>query len=199
MTTNFLVYQKQDAESIPKYTVTVSWMTVSCFYGDADGYSSFTLKTDSERQLLAYLIELQVAMVMFPHGRGGCRDMYDYTNYFHGNKDADELCRKHKAFDWMSRIPNEDCSGSPYTIEGYDVKVISSDFHGTSNLDISIIKQIHTVMEVINDVHHFGEYTEWDIKYDQIGVKSAQGWLPMVLKMREDLLKEYDETMKERK
>lgn len=47
--------------------------------------------------------------------------------------------------------------------------------------------------------HHFGVNTEWNLKHDKIGEKSAQGWLPMVLGLREDLLKEYDETMKEHK
>ncbi len=125
--------------------------------------------------------------------------MHDYTSYFCGNKDANELCQKHKAFEWINDNPYCEDSDSPYTVESYSIKFVEPDSQSVIKLEDVIIKQIHTVMEVINGVHHFGVNTEWNLKHDKIGEKSAQGWLPMVLGLREDLLKEYDETMKEHK
>ena len=191
MTTNFLVYEKQEAKNIPKYSI-----KVSCYYGDADGYSHFELVTDDERQLLAYLIELHIVMLVFPSGRGGCRDMFDYRFYFTGCAEASKLCTKDKAFSWFDEIPFDSDCEQTQTIESYFVKVNDPNFQGIVDLDACIAKQIASSMGALNDIYGIGDLNQWDIKYNKIGKKSAEGWLPDVLKLRDDLLKEYDETMK---
>lgn len=149
---------------------------ISTYYGDGDGDGNcaFSVEANNIKQVIA---ELLIVENQFPSGRGGCRSMYDQTNYFSMSHEAYEANNDaHDGyFEWFDRETSDFPYNSDYeqnhTIDSYEIWFYDAAGarYATHASDYD---DLIADIVVLNDKHHLGDYDYWEnVRYPHNATK----------------------------
>ena len=147
-------------------TKSVYKVEIKTYYGDADGYSScnFTVEKDQIRQVIA---EILIVDNQFPHGRGGCRMMYDQSNYFSMSYEAYQANGdQHDGYwEWFDR----EMGDFPYDSDGeqnHSIDSIKVWWYNENGLRHAVTfdqyDDLLTDLKALNTKHRLGDYDIWE-------------------------------------
>lgn len=105
-------------------------------------------------QLNAFIIEATMVKYQFPSGRGGCKVMFDQSNYFSTNPDGH--------WDWFTS--EEDFPYSSDHEQNYTIATITYfDNDGNSiPVDITVPDSLYEDMSALGKKHRLGDYKIWN-------------------------------------
>ena len=139
---------------------------IKTYYGDADGYSNCTIsaRPDQIKQIIA---EMLMVDNQFQNGRGGCRMMYDQTNYFGMGEEAYAANgNQHDGYwQWFDREWGDFPYNGDYeqndSIDSY--KISWYDENGVrSKVEVSDYADLLADLKALNDKHQVGSYDLWE-------------------------------------
>lgn len=153
---------------------------LNTYFGDADGDSDITI-TVKEDDIKQVITELIFVKNQFTNGRGGCRMMYDQTNYFgmsHEEWQANN--EQHDGYwEWFDR----ECSDYPYSgdyEQNYSLREYVIWYYDANGVRHSVkvdgYEELLTDLVALNQVHKLGDYDRWeDPRYPYGGDRDQAG------------------------
>lgn len=136
---------------------------IGTYFGDADGYSSYEM-TATQEQIAQRLIEIVMVDNQFT-GRGGCRRMYDQSNYFvEQDIDYDSDVEPDGYFDWLDPeggFPYYYDAEQNHSIDNYTVTWFD-DNGSPFPVEVSDFSDVIADLKALNTKHHVGNYNMYD-------------------------------------
>jgi hypothetical protein len=139
---------------------------LNTYFGDADGDRDITI-TVKENKIKQVIAELIMVKNQFTHGRGGCRMMYDQTNYFGMSYEAYEANgEKHDGFwEWFdtdsSDYPYSGDHEQNYTLRSYEIWYY--DTNGVRHaVTVTDTAELVADLNALNVKHKLGDYDMWE-------------------------------------
>lgn len=139
-------------------------VVLETYYGDADGDATVT-RYVPEGKIKQMLAEITLVQEQF-QGRGGCRRMYDQTNYFCMTYEAYEANgeKSDGYFDWLDSendYPYDGDGEQNYSLRSYKIHWLDSNGDAFP-VTVSELDDLKKECATLNKKHRLGDYKLWE-------------------------------------